>query len=485
MTEAGDGMVIASLSSLGCDAKPDSNAKPGEGDIDIGSKQLQIDSKRFFLDLKQNRIGRFLKITELLDSGTRQKIAIPAANVGQLCSAVQRIASLEFKDKLVPPGQEEAPAPLHSESMKIDMKVLFLDLKSNVRGRLLKISSKGNDTRSSIMLPGKSAQLQTFAKALTDMLAMNESAAGGMAPSEETLAESTVQVQNKRFFIDLKSNLRGKFLKITEVMEGGSRNKIIVPGEGIVRFYEALHTNVGFNARSGGSQEPAADGKPSSVHSDMMTIDGKTFYLDLLDNARGRVMKVSQIASDQRTTIMLPALGLESFTNALADVLREGGELVMSSGSGGEAPGKPGEGNVELASKLVQIEGKRFFIDLKENEIGRFMQIAEVDRDGKRTKFNIPLSAVGEFQSTIGTFADLDTSDLKRAGYTDADGRPAVLRSEFMKVEQKQIHFDFSANARGCVLKISMKDSKGNRTTLMIPSTGLASLRDAFSTVCQ
>merc|ERR1712216_245482 len=196
----------------------------------------------------------------------------------------------------------------------------------------------------------------------------------------------------------------------------------------------------------GGKAGP--DGKTSALHSDMMTMDGKTFYLDLLENARGRVMKVSQIANDQRVSIMLPAIGLEGFTGALASVLREGGELVVEgTNSTGEAPGKPGEGNIELASKLVPIEGKRFFLDLKENEIGRFLQMAEVDQGGRRTKMILPLSAVGQFRDTIGVFADLDMSALGRQAYTDTEGRPAALRSELLKFDRKQIHFDLTANA--------------------------------------
>jgi len=483
MKEAGDGMSIAPLTALGVSGNADVG-KPGEGDLTLGSKAIQIDSKRFFFDLKQNRIGRFLKITESLENGTKQKIAIPAANVGQFRDLVLKFVEMDIKDRVLPPGSDGAPPPLHSESMKIDMKVLFMDLKSNVRGRLLKISSVGNDNRTFIALPGRSAQLDVFAKALTDMLALDDSSAGSLAPSEETLAESIVQVQSKRFFIDLKSNLRGKFLKVTEVGDG-NRNKIIIPGDGIVRFYEAMHSFAGKNARGSAPKKPAADVKSTTVHSDMMVIDGKTFYLDLLDNSRGRVMKVSQIASDQRVSIMLPAIGLEGFTGALASVLREGGELVVEgTNSTGEAPGKPGEGNIELASKLVPIEGKRFFLDLKENEIGRFLQMAEVDQGGRRTKMILPLSAVGQFRDTIGVFADLDMSALGRQAYTDTEGRPAALRSELLKFDRKQIHFDLTANAKGCVLKVSMRDDQRGRTTLMIPSTGLSKLRDAFTSLC-
>jgi len=484
MKEAGDGMVIAPLAALGVSNGTDANIKPGEGDLDLGSKTVQIDNKRFFLDLKQNRIGRFLKVTESLENGTKTKIAIPASNVGHFRDLILKFANLDVQDRVLPPGAD-GPAPaLHSESMQIDMKMLFLDLKANVRGRLLKISSVGNDSRTTIMLSGRPAHLQTFGKALTDMLALDVSAAGGLAPSEETLAESIVQVQAKRFFIDLKLNLRGKFLKVTEVADRGTRNKIIIPEEGIVRFYEAMHTFAARHARDSTPAQLASDDKSVTVQSDMMTVDGKMFYLDLIDNNRGRVMKVSQIASEQRVSIMLPAIGLEGFTGALASVLREGGELVVDTmPSSTEAPGKPGEGNVELASQLVSIEGKRFFLDLKENEVGRFVQVSEVDQSGRRSKMSLPLAAAGQFRDTVAIFANLDTSALGRQSYNDGEGRPSALRTEYLKLDRKQVHFDLTANAKGCVLKISMREDRG-RTTLMIPSSGLSKLVDAFTALC-
>jgi len=504
LKESGDGMVIASVANLGGEGS--GAGKPGEGDIDLGSKQLQIDSKRFFVDLKQNRIGRFLKITESLDNGTKQRIAIPAPDVSHFRDLITKFATMDIKDKVLPPGEDGTPPPLHSESMKIDQKVLFMDLKSNVRGRLLKISSVGNENRASIMLPGKSEQLETFAKALGDVLAMGDDAKGGV-PSEETLAEATVQVQSKRFFVDLKSNLRGKFLKVTEVTsgkggkggKGGMRNKIIIPEEGIVRFYEAVHSIGSKNSR--GDKGKGGE-KGDAVASELVVCDGKTFYLDLIDNSRGRVMKVSQLVSDERVSIMLPAVGLEDFGAALEEVLREGGELVAHASmeaSDGAAPGKPGEGNVELASKLVPIGGKRFFLDLKENEVGRFVQVTEVGQGGQRTKMSLPISAITHFRDCIGNFADMDTSALGKKAYTDKEGRPAALRSEVLKLDAgskgkggrgkdgekaaktgKEIYFDLNSNGRGCVLKIAMRDDRG-RTTLMIPSTGLGRLRDVLT----
>lgn len=36
----------------------------GPGEEELASKTLQIQSKRFYLDVKQNRRGRFIKIAE-------------------------------------------------------------------------------------------------------------------------------------------------------------------------------------------------------------------------------------------------------------------------------------------------------------------------------------------------------------------------------------------------------------------------------------
>lgn len=39
-------------------------------------------------------------------------------------------------------------------------------------------------------------------------------------------------------------------------------------------------------------------------------------------------------------------------------------------------PGQPGE--QELASKMLQIQSKRFYLDVKQNRRGRFIKVAEV-----------------------------------------------------------------------------------------------------------
>lgn len=50
-----------------------------------------------------------------------------------------------------------------------------------------------------------------------------------------------------------------------------------------------------------------------------------------------------------------------------------------SAGGGGGGPGRgPTEGEEELATRMLQIQSKRFYLDVKQNWRGRFLKIAEV-----------------------------------------------------------------------------------------------------------
>ena len=56
---------------------------------------------------------------------------------------------------------------------------------------------------------------------------------------EDELRSEKIQVERKVFFLDLKENQRGKFLKITEDV-GGRRDTIIIPASGLPEIAEVL-----------------------------------------------------------------------------------------------------------------------------------------------------------------------------------------------------------------------------------------------------
>ncbi len=56
------------------------------------------------------------------------------------------------------------------------------------------------------------------------------------------------------------------------------------------------------------------------LHTEKILADRKTFYLDLKENARGKVIKITEEVSGNRDTIMVPAEVLGDFIDALTDI---------------------------------------------------------------------------------------------------------------------------------------------------------------------
>lgn len=67
-------------------------------------------------------------------------------------------------------------------------------------------------------------------------------------PANQPIASEKVVFERKVFFLDLKENQRGRFLKITEDV-GGRRDTIMVPREAFSEFVEALGRLVEFEGK--------------------------------------------------------------------------------------------------------------------------------------------------------------------------------------------------------------------------------------------
>lgn len=56
------------------------------------------------------------------------------------------------------------------------------------------------------------------------------------------------------------------------------------------------------------------------LHTEKILADRKTFYLDLKENSRGMVVKITEDVGGNRDTIMVPAEILADFIAALSDI---------------------------------------------------------------------------------------------------------------------------------------------------------------------
>jgi hypothetical protein len=67
---------------------PPSNTEP------LASEQFRIERKLFFIDLRENARGRYLKITEDVN-GRRNTLLLPAAAAAEFLTALKRLVDYE------------------------------------------------------------------------------------------------------------------------------------------------------------------------------------------------------------------------------------------------------------------------------------------------------------------------------------------------------------------------------------------------------
>lgn len=68
----------------------------------------------------------------------------------------------------------------------------------------------------------------------------SEPAAPRAVAPEDTLKEETLQIERKTFILALRENPRGRFLRITEDVQG-RRDHVIIPASGLEEFKRAVN----------------------------------------------------------------------------------------------------------------------------------------------------------------------------------------------------------------------------------------------------
>jgi len=77
---------------------------------------------------------------------------------------------------------------------------------------------------------------------------MNDDESSGPRMPSEPIASEKVTIDRKIFFLDLKENQRGRFMKITEDV-GGRRDTVMVPAAAFKEFLEALQRLVDYESK--------------------------------------------------------------------------------------------------------------------------------------------------------------------------------------------------------------------------------------------
>ncbi|XP_038641245.1 transcriptional activator protein Pur-alpha-like [Scyliorhinus canicula] len=243
------------------------------------------------------------------------------------------------------------------------------------------------------------------------------SGAGLLAPplaqqQQETqeLASKRVDIQNKRFYLDVKQNAKGRFIKIAEVGAGGNKSRLTLSMAVAAEFRDYLGDFIEHYAQLGPSESEAASGgggglgpeEPRrALKSEFLVRENRKYYMDLKENQRGRFLRIRQtlnrgpgLGGSQGQTIALPAQGLIEFRDALAKLIDDYGVEDEPCGQA-ELP----EGT------SLTVDSKRFFFDVGSNKYGVFMRVSEV-KPSYRNSITIPYKAWAKFGGAFTKYAE-------------------------------------------------------------------------------
>ncbi|XP_050699432.1 basic proline-rich protein-like isoform X2 [Eriocheir sinensis] len=217
---------------------------------------------------------------------------------------------------------------------------------------------------------------------------------GQQQVGEQELATKMLQIQSKRFYIDVKQNRRGRFMKVAEIGADGRRNQVFLALSTAAEFRDHLSLFSDFYANLG---PPNPDTLPEDgkLKSETMVKDNRRYYLDLKENSRGRFLRVSQTIArgGPRCQIAIPAQGMIEFRDALQELLDEFG--TDDGGYKGELP----EG------RHMRVENKNFYFDIGQNNRGIYMRISEV-KTNFRTAITIPEKSWSRFRDIFADYVD-------------------------------------------------------------------------------
>nr|XP_031310441.1 transcriptional activator protein Pur-beta [Camelus dromedarius] len=251
---------------------------------------------------------------------------------------------------------------------------------------------------------------------------------GGGEQETQELASKRLDIQNKRFYLDVKQNAKGRFLKIAEVGAGGSKSRLTLSMAVAAEFRDYLGDFIEHYAQLGPSspeQVAAAAGAEEgggprrALKSEFLVRENRKYYLDLKENQRGRFLRIRQTVNrggggpgpgglQSGQTIALPAQGLIEFRDALAKLIDDyGGEDDELAGGPGGGAGGPGGGLYgELPEGTsITVDSKRFFFDVGCNKYGVFLRVSEV-KPSYRNAITVPFKAWGKFGGAFCRYAD-------------------------------------------------------------------------------
>lgn len=213
----------------------------------------------------------------------------------------------------------------------------------------------------------------------------------GSRRDEEELASKQLIIHYKRYYVDVKQNNNGRFIKIAE-MGTNYKSRLVLTMSAATQLCEQLGEMIKFCETIPEGTEVSAEN--GTLKSEMLVFDARRYYLDLRENKRGRFLRIAQtvnIPRMSRIQIAIPAEGMAEMRKILSEMLEKYAKGYLNDGT-----------DTPKSKQLTADSNKTFYFDIGKNDRGTFVRVTEAKRrSGYRTSITIPQSALDNFRHLL------------------------------------------------------------------------------------
>lgn len=263
--------------------------QPGSDIQELASKRVDIQKKRFYLDVKQSVRGRFLKIAEVwIGRGRHDTVRKSKLTLSMSAAPALRGALGDFIDYYARIGLRGGPGP--------------------------QLDEHGTDIQTRAHEPRRRVQEPRTGLSPTG-------SAGSDEHAHRVLKSEVIERDNRKYFLDLKENQRGRFLRIRQTVSKGTgtmgyygpgiEQTIVLPAQGLIEFRDALSQLIEDYGDEDGDERDRTgfrnhDHGPELPEAASFRVDNKRFYFDVGSNRFGVFLKISEVRQPYRNTITVP-----------------------------------------------------------------------------------------------------------------------------------------------------------------------------------
>jgi len=128
----------------------------------------------------------------------------------------------------------------------------------------------------------------------------------------------------------------------------------------------------------------------------------------------------------------------------------------------------------ELATKVISIYNRRYYLDMKQRGQRRFIKMSELTLYGRKNSIFMSMRVTKRLVEL------LDNIIGKLTETNEKSGDPAIIHSEKLVADRRRYFLDLCQNDRGIYLRFTNEDFYGARVLIMLPFEAIITLHDCL-----